>query len=173
MNYTNNTIFFLPACLLCPHLQASYNQEKSKWAEELMDIIKKNSQGIIQMPCPESMFCNDSCGIGRKNHGVTYYEKLEGFADYCQELAGQMADMVEQFVQRTQLRCIIVGIEHSPTCAVNYMYMGKKGTVHRKGIYISALDDELKGREIIVDYLGINRNFPQRAIKKILELNER
>ena len=172
MNYINNMIFFLPACMLCPQFQASFNLEKSMWTGELLNEIIKNSQGIIQMPCPESVFCNDGCGIGRKNHGVSYYEKLEGFTDYCYELASQTADMVDQFMQRAKAQCVIVGIEHSPTCAVNYIYMGKKGTVHRMGIYMNALDEELKKRNLLVEYIGVNRRFPRTALKRILELSK-
>lgn len=59
-----------------------------------------------------------------------------------------------------------IGVEHSPTCAVSYMY-SHKGMLKRAGMFYEALLRELNGRGMKVPWIGINRTHPQKALKAL------
>ena len=164
MNSSHKTVAFVPGCLICPCFQAGDSTKNRDWPAAFRAIWEKNPVGLIQMPCPEAVFPMGLAGLGRAPHGVRYYEKLEGFQAHCVRLARQMADQILSFQRAGYAVAAVVGIEHSPTCAVNYMYT-RQGTVRRAGIYLNALMDAITAAGADVTYIGVNRRFPDKAAK--------
>lgn len=165
MNYSNR-IIIVPGCLLCPRFQADYSEKNMRWSIELREYISKCKIGIIQMPCPEASFPQFDKGLSRKPNGLKYYTELLGFQEHCKTLAIEVVQLVCD-LQRNKCNVItIVGIEHSPTCAVNYIYT-HQGMLHCKGIFFNEIDKLLKQKSIDIPYIGVNRRFYQKSLREI------
>ena len=165
MNWCHKVVVFVPGCLLCPALQAGSSEKNSSWPEAFRTVWEKYPVGLMQMPCPEATFPDGLNGLGRLPHGIQYYEMLEGFRTHCTRLAQQTADHILSF-QRTGYTVAVAGIEHSPTCAVSYMYT-RQGTVRRAGLFLDRLMNTLAATSTDVSYIGINRSFPRKAVKAL------
>ena len=167
MSLLSRFVVFVPACLLCPILQAKFDENKTAWNTEIRSYLQQNGISVIQMPCSETSFQSPHSGMGRKPHGVSFYEKLPGYTEHSRTLAHGVADQIQDLITNGY-SVVILGIEHSPSCAVSYIYMGPgRGPVHRSGIFIQALRDELNARNINVPMIGINRRFPKKAISEL------
>ena len=171
MNLNYSPIVFVSGCLLCPSLQAGWSEKKSEWAFSFQKILNDEQYQLIQMPCPESTFKNSKCGLNRKPHGIKFYEELPGFKEHCQLIACSVARQIVEFKRNGYVTVAVIGVEHSPTCAVNYMYT-HCGMVKRTGIYIGNLQVELEKLCEKINFVGINRCYPNRAIKLIREFKQ-
>lgn len=170
-NWNNKKVVFVSGCTLCPYFQAVCSDKNMKWQIQLLNTIIKNDIGIIQMPCPEASFGGYKNGTIRKPHGVDYYEKLEGFKEHCNALSQMTVEQIKELLQADYCIIAIIGIEHSPTCAANYMYT-HHGMMKRKGIFLSAIYEGLISSSIEIPILGINRSYPDKCIQELLKLFE-
>ena len=162
-------IIFVPSCLLCPVYMVKKERPDVLWREEIVSYLNKSGYSMIQMPCPEASFPNYNCGIKRIPHGIKYYERLMGFKEHCYSLGNQVISQIVALYVGGYSVTAIMGIEHSPTCATSYMYTSQ-GTQKRQGIYTEYLSKMLKERGYQIPLLGINRRFPQKAIKLLCEI---
>jgi len=166
----NNKIVFVPSCLLCPLLMAKKTDQSDHWRQGIIFYLNDKGYSIMQMPCPEASFPNYDNGISRKPHGIKYYEELVGFRDHCNKLGDQVLTRIDAFYNNGYIVDAIIGIEHSPTCAANYMYT-HQGTQNRKGIFIQYIAQKIKERGYLIPIIGINRRFPNKAIQSLM-INE-
>lgn len=166
MNLNLKNIIFVPGCLLCPSYQADSSNKNRLWNQEFFEFFFNNGIELVQMPCPESTFSNKSCGISRLPHGLQFYENLPGFSEHCQYLSTQVVAQIHDFNRYEDRVLAILGIEHSPTCAVNYMYT-HLGTIHRSGIFLKYIIEALKQENMDITVIGINRRYPRKAITKL------
>lgn len=173
MSSSDKVMVFVPACLLCPVLQAKYDSEKTAWNHAVVSFLQAKNISMFQMPCSEATFPHPQCGLNRKPHGVGFYERLAGYSEYARKLAAATASQMAEFSENGYRVLAVLGIEHSPSCAASYIYMGSYGTVHRSGLYLQALRDESKSRGLDIPFIGINRNFPQKAISELDKLTGR
>lgn len=166
MSSTNNRIVFVPGCLLCPSFQAVKSDDNLAWSKKIVPFFLENGIEIIAMPCPEVTFKGYHEGVSRLPHGIDYYEKKEGFAEHCERLGMFVLNQIDELSQAGYDIVAIVGIEHSPTCAVNYMYT-HHGTLKRRGIFLSAIDKALVRLHLEIPIMGINRRFPNKFIREL------
>ncbi len=163
----NQYIVLIANCTLCPiHQAGNPNSQKcTEWSKAFREYILSvnNNINIIQLPCPESSF--NAC-IPRAPHGFDYYSKLPGFTEHCESLARSVTQEILGLSNSRQKVICIVGIEHSPTCAVNYLYTNK-GTIHQQGIFIEKLSTMLQTENISIPFVGINRRFYQKGIMQL------
>lgn len=162
MNCCHNIVVFVPGCLLCPCLQAGGKKTNDSWPEAFEAVWRRYPVGRIQMPCPETLFSSETTGLRRAPHGVQYYEALDGFGAFCDALAQQTAGQIVSFQKAGYFVAAVLGIEHSPTCAVHYMYT-HQGMMRRSGLYLDALRRALAAAGTEVPMIGINRKFPRKA----------
>lgn len=149
-------------CILSPGLQAAKKKDVH-WGYQFIELLMKYKIDMISLPCPESAFNGFQMGLKRNKHGINYYESLEGYDDHCKNLAIKSVNMIEDMQKGGYHFICIIGIEHSPTCAMNYMY-SNHGTLKRKGIFTELLKEELEMRMIRIPNLGVNRTYPKKAI---------
>lgn len=166
MSWRHKAVVFVPGCLLCPALQAGDSEKAGTWPEAFRAVWENYPVDLIQMPCPEATFPNGMAGLGRSPHGIRYYETLDGFPAHCARLARRTADQLLSFRQMGYTVAAVIGVEHSPTCAVSYMYT-RGGTVRRAGLYLDALMDALAAAGTDVLFIGVNRRFPQKAVNAL------
>lgn len=171
MSLSHDKIVFVPACLLCPVLMANRKNKEALWRRDLLDYLNENDYSMLQLPCPEASFYHPNCGINRKPHGIQYYENLFGFEDHCAKLAYEVKTEIEAFLNKGYSVSAILGIEHSPTCAVNYMYT-HQGTKKRRGIFFKYLSDVIDYNRFQIPLVGINRRYPTKTIQALAEIEK-
>lgn len=171
MNSINNKVIFVPACLLCPSFMASSKKKNTAWRQNIISYLNNNEYDIIQLPCPEASFNSEETGIHRKPHGIKFYEELAGFKSHCLILSGEVINQIDAFVSKGYKVLAIMGIEHSPTCAANYIYTCR-GMIKRKGIFFDAINSGLRHKNLEITILGINRRYPHKTIQALKELEQ-
>ena len=85
-------------------------------------------------------------------------------------LGDQVLLQIDAFYNNGYMVDAIIGIEHSPTCAANYMYTCH-GTQKRQGIFIQYISSMIDERGYQIPIIGINRRFPQKAIQLLMNNN--
>ena len=172
MNSQNKSVVLVPGCLLCPVFQVKYDSTKLAWREEIMKALVDAGVGIVQMPCPEALFRGYDEGLSRKPHGVRYYEKLPGFQHHCKALAEATLEQILA-LEKHEIRVkAILGIENSPTCAVNRIFTYGIGTEHRAGLFVEALMSLMPEKGLSVPIIGITKHkkSQEKEIRRLFTL---
>lgn len=167
MSLEKNNVVFVPGCLMCPVFQVKYDSAKLGWRDEILKALVDSGMGIVQMPCPEASFGGYDEGLSRKPHGVRFYEQLPGFSQHCQTLAAQTAEQIVALENHGVHVKAILGIENSPTCAVNRIFTFGVGTEHRSGLFMGALKELLDDKKLNIPLIGITRH--KKSQKKEIE----
>lgn len=166
----SNKFVFVPFCLMCQAFQAR-GIVKYDWTATIKPIMQellKHNVNIIQLPCPESQLGGWTKGLSREPMGYKGYNISE-FRELCENLAGETIGMIEGIIDNRFEVKAILGIEMSPSCAVNYQYTNK-GTTHLPGVFMQSLMKGLKDRKIEIPFIGINRKFINKGHKQLTEL---
>lgn len=150
-------------CILSPGFQAERKAEKH-WGYAFIELLMKYEVDIIPMPCPESAFGGFSSGLQRGKHGIDYYLSLDGYQEHCMRLAQQSAARYADLSFGGYQFICMLGVEHSPSCAVNYLY-SQHGTLKRLGIFFELLQEKLDSRNLSIPQVGINRKYPRKALE--------
>ena len=164
MSSSNDHVILVPACLLCPTYMAVKDSAKLSWRKVIIDFLIENNYSILSLPCPESTFDHAGAGMHRLPHNIKYYEKLIGFSEHCSSLAKQVVEQIEKLTCYGCKVDIILGLENSPTCAVEKMFIWGEGTVKKPGIFIEKLAAVLYEKGISIPIIGINRQSIQKTI---------
>ncbi len=168
-NRSQNFIF-LPFCSLAQayHAKGLVKYEWKAVIKPILDEIVKNDINIIQMPCPESLFVNVEENLVRDPKSYNEYNNA-AFRDHCHGLANQTFKQINALLNNNYKIICILGIEFSPSCAVNIQYTNK-GNAHLSGIFIQELKKLLNENNIHVEFLGINRRGINPTIKRLQKL---
>lgn len=150
----------VPPCMLSPGLQA--DKGNSIWRKEFVRLLLKYDADFLPFVCAEASL-NDYQQIVRLKHGVDYYKNVQGYQEHCKKQAQELCEQIAAFNQNGYRVWAIMGIEHSPSCAVNYLYT-HSGTQKRSGLFMGALMECLTEKEIVLNYIGINRKYPRKAL---------
>ena len=169
MRSSERKVLFVPGCLYCPIFQAGPIEKHIQWVHELRSHIYAAGFDIVQMPCPETLFKHPMCGLLRAPHGLQFYQNLEGFPEFCHILGTQVALQICSMHNAGHPITAILGVEHSPTCCVNYIYTNK-GMIKHQGIFMSQITSYLTEKQICIPVVGINRRYPGKAIQEIIRL---
>lgn len=166
----SKNIVFIPFCVMCQAFQAK-GIVKGDWTSQItpiIDFLSREDVNIIQMPCPESSFRGYENGLSRKAAGLKYYDTVE-YRTHCKKLANDVYDIVNGISIQHYKIIAFMGIELSPSCAVNNIY-SNKGMLKRSGVFI----EELKKMNMLtfpdIPYIGINRKNTKKAILGLKEL---
>lgn len=164
--YKRNAVI-VPYCMLAPGFQANAHIEtKHGWNSEFVKMLVENQIDIIPYTCVEASFDTVSKGLLRSKHGLDYYESSSQFLAYCKSVAKLEAEKIISMISSGYKIIAILGIEHSPSCAVSYLYT-HKGTLKRAGIFMDLLMDNLESYNLKMNYIGINKKFPNKAICRL------
>lgn len=135
-----------------------------------MEELIKQDINIVQMPCPESQFGGYIEGLKRAPKGIDGYDN-PAFKGLCTKLASETVDMAKAIFASGYDIIAIMGIENSPSCAVNYQY-SNKGTIRRAGIYTDILRNMLKKEGMEIRFIGINRRGINKSLSEVKRLFE-
>lgn len=122
------------------------------------------------MPCPEFSFC----GNPRPPRSKEEYENLPGFQSHCQRLAEMAAKDIKTLVslsRKPKIKVLaIVGVERSPTCGVSQTpKRTDTKTEYRaeKGLFMEALEAELRAQGLEVPVLGLDLHHPETLLEDL------
>lgn len=154
--------------MLATGLQAEANSNTQNWGTPFIEIAIKNNIDIYTLPCTESQFYGMDIGLARKKHGIDYYSSLPKYKQFCREKAMEASAYIQAFEKSNHILAI-VGVEHSPSCAINYMY-SRHGMLKESGLFMRYLKYYLLEKQVKIPFIGVNRKYPK---KSLLELTDR
>ena len=163
-----SAVVLIAPCILDAQFQAGRSDFSSHWGTPFVKLLKDHSVEVLCLPCTETGFC----GAPRKKHGVDYYQALNGYLEYCEKQAGNMQQRLLSLSESGKNIIACLGVEHSPSCAVSYMYT-HRGTVKRAGIFFEYLFTRIDETGIKIEWIGINRRYPQKAYNHLRKLLDR
>lgn len=161
---------FLPFCVICQAFQAK-GLVKYGWPgmmKPIVEVLMEQDVNVIQMPCPESCYGGYEAGLKRQPKGINEYDTTS-FRELCDELASSMMDVIRALLTSGYQIVTILGIERSPSCAVNYQYTNI-GMIHRQGIFIESLRRMLEKENLEIPFVGIEKKKIEKSVQKIREL---
>ena len=121
---------------------------------EIIDVIRKHEAGIIQMPCPELTYA----GLPRPSQTKEQYD-TQAFRRHCRQIASSTADQVTEYVRNGFKVLAILGVEGSPTCAVEKTSIQEANL----GILMEELQSELKKRKVEVPMKGVRHEYASQV----------
>ena len=155
-------VVFIPFCLLAQGLRAEGIVKKfPATVKPVVNLLEEYQVNLIQMPCPEIEYE----GIKRKPAGKAKYDN-EIYRNICRKYANQITSFIENLIENEYEILAILGIEKSPSCAINYLF--EKGRMVRgKGVYMEELKKNLEERNINIPFLGININGMNKTLAEL------
>ncbi len=159
------TAVLVPPCMLAPGMQAK-KEMNSLWRHAHLQLYLKYQVDIIPYPCAESTFHGYENGLLRSPHGIDYYRKFPEYEHHCQNLASCFTKKILSMQTGGYFFSAIVGIEHSPSCAVSYLY-SQHGTLKQSGLFVTALKECFTASNLQIPFVGINRRWPKKSLHEI------
>ncbi len=151
-------VVLVAPCILDAQFQAVPPKGLSHWGLPFVELLKDRGVEIFPLPCVETGFC----GIPRGKHGVNYYQALKGYPEYCEKQARDAVQKILSLRREGKNVVACLGVEHSPSCAVSYMYT-HHGMAKRAGIFFEELFAGLDKADIKLERIGVNRKHPKKA----------
>ena len=155
-------------CMLAAGFQAEANHNTTNWRYPFIEVAINNNVDIHVLPCTESLFNGLEIGLSRRKHGIDYYSNLSGYHDFCAIKASETAEMIDAMAEYYKIIAII-GVEHSPSCAVNYMY-SHRGMLKKSGLFMHSLKEHLLKKNISIPFIGVNRKYPRKSLMEFENL---
>lgn len=164
----SNKIIFVAHCVLNSNAICEGPKTPSIWPamiDEVVEVLKKNRVGIVQIRCPEVDFFGLTRGYDTKTALDT-----KDFREYCRKIAIDTANVAEKYVKAGVNVVGFLGKRGSPTCAVKKLWVTKNGKqvlVNDSGIFVEELTKELKNRGITVPFIDFEREELEKSIKDL------
>lgn len=169
-------IIFVSSCLLNTNNKVKGLARYPGMCREVFDTLHKYDLGIMQMQCPETLYL----GIQRWWATKNLYDNI-GFRKYCRELAKQIADYMEAYVQVGYKTVAVLSCDGSPTCGVTLTSWDENwggcpaelsyndALVEGEGVYIEELKKEIEERGLTVPpFYGLALDDESADMDKIL-----
>lgn len=161
---------FVPFCTLAQAFHAQ-GLVRYEWGGAITPIIKlllERDVNIIQMPCLETIHHGYEDGLKRQPKGKSYYDN-DKFHALCREKAAEVVTQIEGLLSNGYTVAAILGMEYSPSCAVNVQYPPRKDQ-SPSGFFIQAVRKALEDADIEVPILGINRRGIGPTLERVSKL---
>lgn len=152
--------------MLAPGFQVDTGRNIRAWRVPYLQLMLQYQIDMIPYTCAEASFKGYNNGMLRTSHGIDFYMRLEGYEEHCRDLGEKYSEDIYAMYMSGFKFLAIIGIEHSPSCAVNYMYT-HKGMRRTPGIFMAFLKCGVKKYEIPIPFIGINRTYPQKSLVEL------
>ena len=155
-------VVLVPHCALNQNARITGAADFPAMFETVLEAMRANQVGIIQMPCPELMVL----GLGRRTvrDGL---ETQEGQAD-LQLLIGDMIHIIKEYQYQGFHVVGILGKNGSPACGVTRTYLDGE-QVDGEGVYIRELRLALAKENLNIELFGIVDHQQQDAVDWVME----
>jgi len=155
--------------VVCAHCVLNQNAKLeglARWPgmiEEAVELIRRSGAGILQMPCPEMRYE----GIGRFDKSVEQY-RCPAYRELAGEIAREVVGQIESYLQWGYRVPVILAMDGSPSCGIRLASSAPEWRgpvagqnwkppryIREPGVFMAALEEELKRRRIAIPILGI------------------
>jgi len=139
-------VAFLAYCLLDQNARAEGIANYPGPVSKIVENLIRTKVGMVQMPCPELLYE----GFDRSPHPKSWYDNEE-FRIICRNCAEQVVARVEKYVKNGYQVVSIIGVEHTPSCAVDVLKVNvnrERELVKGQGIFIEELLKELNTKDL-------------------------
>ena len=155
--------------VVCTHCILNQNAKLegiSGWPgmiDEIVELIRKSDAGILQMPCPETLYE----GIGRFDKSVEQY-RCSAFETLCDSIAEEVVDQIENYLQWGYTIPAILAIDGSPSCGFNLTQSApewrglvaeqkwqKVRYIKEPGVFMEIMYEKLSIRNLKIPILGV------------------
>ena len=173
----SKSIIFTAHCILNQNSISDGTATHPGHMNEILDLLSSSDIGIVQMPCPE-LHC---LGLDRGNPEGCRSPVVEENTRIREELGSSSSKIkIDQLVQHIVLQISeylkygfnikgIVGINRSPSCGVDTTSENNM-EVEGKGVFIKALQQELKKKNIQIEFTGIKAPEKEQSVRKVKDL---
>jgi predicted secreted protein len=132
---------------------------------EVIECLMQHNINIIQMPCPELFFD----GIRRKPCGKPHYDTPYN-RKICREVATKVVDLI-LLIQSGGYEVIgILGVNYSPSCAVDFLRYTNSEKISGTGIYIEELQSVLHKNNLKIPFIGVENYHIDNTVKQLNRL---
>ncbi len=138
----------LSHCLLNQKIRAG-RAYTPRITQRLLGILSRYPVWREQLPCPEFSFIGE-----REKKPKDAWEKLEGFREYCSNLAEKIKEGIRK-LEGTNAELLLVTIARSPSCSSGEVYWGKK-VIQGKGILVEELEERIKLNLLEFDFRRVS-----------------
>lgn len=131
--------------------------------EPVIRVITRSDAGIIQMPCPETLYE----GVRRFDKSIEQY-RCPAFCELCDKIAVETAHQMENYLTSGYRVLAVLAIDGSPSCGYNLTQSAAEWRglvagrniegarrVPGKGVFMETLEGRLHDMGIQVPFLGI------------------
>jgi len=134
--------------------------------KDVIEYLIQEEINIMQMPCPELFFDKEqNGGINRQPCGKSRYD-TENNRKVCRRCAVDVVNMIRLFQSGGYDIIGILGVNYSPSCAVDLIRFDEKGT----GIYIEELQKVLNENSLSIPFIGIENGKIDKTIRRLKEI---
>ncbi len=171
-------VILVAHCLLNQNSIVRGLARRKAMVKELVDLLDEYGVGVIQLPCPELLYC----GLRRWRMTREQYDN-PGFKRFCQGLALTIVDYLVEYARNGVEVLGLIGIAGSPSCGVRVTSTGWSGgdpsragasrRISGRGVFVEVLLRVLEEHGVrlrfLVDY---DYDEPKRSISEIRRLLE-
>lgn len=136
---------------------------------DIIGILNKHGVGVLQLPCPE-MSC---LGLSRSRpKGLSIRDVLDtpDGRKCCMQLSTSVVDQIHEYIKHNcKVLAIMGGDVESPGCAVHICRgdTGEKRLKDKSGVFMKALEAELRKRNIEIPFRGIRESNPEMLVQDL------
>jgi len=167
-------VVFVANCLLNANNKVREFARYPGMFSEVIQVLDHFGMGVIQMPCPETLYMGNQRWWNSRN----LYDNV-GYRRFCRQLAGQMADYMENYKIISYDVIAILTCDGSPTCGSSMSsycedWGGRpkeipRTLINRPGIFIEELKKEITDRQLELPCVyGLAMDDRNRTNKEII-----
>jgi predicted secreted protein len=170
-------VVFLAHCILNQNAKLDCCAYFPGTVKTIVDFFQEKGVGIVQLPCPEVLFlglqrgrdCAKDASIKDEDTRISGLMRNEETAGKCVELTKAVCHQIQEYRENSFQVMGVVGINGSPTCGVETNW--RDGfEAPGKGVYMAALEGELRKKKSEVPFAGIKVYEMESAMTKIQRL---
>lgn len=171
-------------CILNSNSKVEGLSEYPAAVNDILDILKENNLGIIQLPCPEIHVY----GINRWGHVKEQFDTYN-FRNQCKGLLEPITWQLSDYIRNGYEIVGIIGVDGSPSCGVNKTCSGNWGgelsnnknidimiksveMIEGKGVFIEELLKLFKEYDLEIPFRAIDEGNVMKSIKSIKDFIE-
>ncbi|HSD83200.1 MAG TPA: hypothetical protein VLG46_05055 [Anaerolineae bacterium] len=148
--------------------------------EEIMELLKENKLGIIQLPCPELLCLGLARGdeAGATRDLLSENTRIRGLLEEprnVMKLRAKAGDIIEQLeeYQRYGFEVLgLIGINRSPSCGVETTTRSAREE-QGQGVFVEVLEEELYHRGIALEMTGVKTSQVEQSVESVRGLIQR
>lgn len=130
--------------------------EAMSW--DVLSLCREHGVGVLQMPCPE-IACLGHARARPPGQSIRQALDTASGRQGCARLGAEMADRLQAYVNAgCRVEAVLGGNPQSPGCAVHH---GDQALAAESGIFMLALQAELRGRGLEIPFHGMRDADPQ------------